>query len=334
MKKFIPAAFVLIASMAALGAEVPDSLNEILPEGTTPQLLQRQAVLEWATVVDECNVMYDVEGNVVRISVKGAAPGVDAELFRDLRRWPELQTLHVRHQRPTRESLSLLVQLPKFEGLCLMNIGEDPETGKRSLEQGFAAELFPLAPRLRNLDLVHTFGYRLNQPPFDQWPEFPALERLVLEGGGAKNLELFAKTPALRVLGLHRTSLTAEDFARFPELLPNLKVLMIKPRRELDPSFLVPLTQMPHLETLAFHHWTPEKLGGWEGLQVLVNMPQLKRIVFGGSQGGDRSSLEQLLEARPDLEIISGNYGPPVTGSDGRLLYSPRDVDAWTLPEG
>jgi len=334
MKTFAPLIVSLLLCSTPLWAvaDVPESLNEIIPEGVTPLPEQRAATLQWAGKVKNCEVLYDEEGNVIRLSATGAEPGLDAEDFQLLRSWPHLRTLHIRHQRPTRESLAILTELPEFEGLCLMNIGEDPVTGKRSLEPNYIEALFPLTSRLRNLDLVHTFGYRLNQPPFEEWPELPALERLVLEGGGDEHLLLFEKTPNLRVLGMHRTRMTQEALSQLPELLPELRILMFKPNGPFDASSLADLQGLPHLETIAFHHYGPDKLGWENGLELLVEMPQLKRVVFGGSTGQDWSAAEKLEATRPDIEVIRGNYGPPVSGQDGRPLYSPRDVSAWTQP--
>lgn len=329
--------FVLVGLLGVMGAlaasESIDSLREHLPAGVTPLAEERAAVLSWAAVVKECQVLYDTAGHVVRVSVKGAQPGIDGTLFTQVRAWPRLHSLHLRHQRPTKAALATLNDLPHFEGLCLMNIGKDPQTEKNSLEADYIRDLFLLAGRLRNLDLVHTFGYRLATPPFAEWPELPALERLVLEGGGAEHLELFAKTPNLRVLGWHRTRMGAEDWAQVPELLPQLRVLMVKPGKGPAPTFLAHLKNFQQLETIAFHHWPPAKIGWEGGLEHLAAMPQLQRVVFGGSTGDDWSAIERLVEARPDLAVIRrGNFGPPVAGADGRPLYSPRDVDAWTQP--
>ena len=322
--------FALLLPVAAVG-ETPDSLQEIIPEGGTPVAEQRAAIVAWAGEVKECHVLYDAEGNVVRISVTGAEPGLDAEDFALLPSWPHLRSLHMQHQRPDRDSLAQLAALPEFEGICLMNIGNDPETGKPSLENAYIEVLFPLADRLRNLDLVHTFGYKLDQPPFEEWPELPALERLVLEGGGDENLQLFAKTPNLRVLGMHRSRMSPEALAQLPDLLPELRVLMIKPAaKDFDPTFLKAFQRLRHQETLTFHHYGPDKIGWENGMQLLVEMPQLNRVVFGGTTGQDWTAAERLQSARPDLEVAKGNYGPPVAGRDGRLLYFPRDVEAWT----
>ncbi|MFP4068634.1 MAG: hypothetical protein ACOC4K_00515 [Verrucomicrobiota bacterium] len=316
LASIIPAFFAVACALSAATAadyspEDDPALEEIIPDGVTPDTGQRAVVLEAVPQVYLCRVEYNPGGKVRAIYLSNhkvksnrkqvlaaygeERAGIDAATLARFAAFGDLEEIILLHQNPAAEGFAALDDWPDLISFRIENIDH----------ADFMPEINALQ-KLRWLELKHLFG--LDETRVDELGTFPFLERLELDNASAQEeaLVFLARNPTVRDFELHRSGLGNEEIGRIVDSLPNLERLALKPggRDPFDAGTLAHVKRLRNLKIFGFHQWKPE-MYVWEGgVEHLAEIPSLRFIEIAARH--DPAVIGKLLEARPDIQIASG----------------------------
>lgn len=306
---------LLLSAVVCVTAADP-ALQEVIPDGVTPDPDQRAIVTSFAPMVYSCAVEYDADGNVralklsnhgvnlpkkksdpeLRAQFEAERPGVDDAAIARLAELPQLEALRlVKQDNFSDEALAVLQHFPDMKVFAI-----EYYVGANTAD--FMLHLDHLQ-NLEWLELKHLFGLKVTR--VDELQGFPKLLRLELDNASAQEecLPFLERCPELRDLELHRTSMGNDAIGRLCAAVPKLERFDLKQdRAELDAGCLKHCQQLEQLEVFTFNRWDNDQIFWEDGVEHLVPIDSLKHI--GGPM--DHPAFVTLLEARPDIQEVDG----------------------------
>jgi hypothetical protein len=300
---------------ADYSAEKDPALEEIVPEGVTPDPEQRAIILETVPHTYLTRVKYGPRGQVTNLylsnhGAKGnkkeivekygeqhaeSRIGIDAALLAQYAAFTDLEEIIMLHQDPAAEGFNAVEHWPNLLVFRIENIDQSEFMPKLNTLQ-----------KLKWLELKHLFG--LDTTHVQELGTFPQLVRLELDNRSAQEeaLGFLKKNPTVLDFELHRSGLNNDQIGEIVDALPNLQRLALKPRgKAFDAAALEHVKRLPDLRVFGFHQWK-EDMFFWEnGLQHLVDAPSLEFIEVAGGHR-DHPAVRKLLEARPDIKMADG----------------------------
>lgn len=320
--KSLPRLLLPVILLSILTARLP---------GAEPDPAQKEAAAALAAAVVASEIVYDDEGNVVKIALSNHtgtprgkagnadAPGLTPELFQRLLELPHLEAIAIEKQPVGDESYALLGQLKKLRDVRLQYLDRDLATADAPM---FINEL---PEPLEILEIKHNFG--IDGGCMEKLKPQPELVKLEIDTDYAspEAVAFIQGSPKIRNLQIHRTTMTDEDLQQVLAALPELEILEVRPNKEQENAIttrsLRGLANNPKLQVFRGSiRWGEIVYEG--GLDVFEQLPGVVQIDFSPSDYKEGDILEhpairKLHEARPDI-LINGKLG----GSEGQTKLS------------
>ncbi|WP_319592423.1 hypothetical protein [uncultured Draconibacterium sp.] len=229
-----------------------------------------------------------------------------------LKNFPELKSIKLEMQRVTSAGCQELKNCSKIEELMFHYM--DYQFSKRQQDSLINPDFMLVAnafcKQLQVLEIKHNF--RLKTTRIGDLKPMPKLRRLVLDNTSAESVAVpfIRSCQALEELELHRTKIRNSEVDKILGDLTKLEKLWIRPEngdypQKIDYQVIRSIGHLEHLKELMLK-LNIGTLPFENGLEYLVPMKSLKKLILNSDYTRDTESIALLHKYRPDLTIISG----------------------------
>lgn len=310
------------ATIADLRIVLPLVPDEIPPLPSVSSSEQKALIEKLRAKLDELTVVYDNDGNVIRLKCYNGRldesassdqyTGVTDSDMEAMLAFYKLESIWLEAQLVTDAGIAYLARFPNLtearfhymnrRGAGLAEALQREGRPNPSVPQCTPDFILPLDAH-RNLEVLEIkHNFKLSGTSVDKLSGFPALERLVLDNGSAAPpaVDFIVKCPRLRVLQLHRTKFSNTDFEEAVAALPDLEELWLRPDGRMSTAGLETLRGHARLEDFRTEFGWLE--GDPDALDPLVDCPALTQICWAKGKAHP-TAVKRFAQARPDVTI-------------------------------